>query len=326
MLAFFFLDVFSLYLLDNLPLRLTHRGSITAMMKMKNPTEAAVHHHDLRTFSSPSPAKMVPIISSLVVNLWNLKTVTLTQRWSGDVYVSLNDVSALRARDDAGIRSRVFLDVWLVKQERCVGQKKLSRVQFNMILPDIEYVPVFCVISQNDQRLRGWHEGPSEWEILQSVRSYAGNGQCVSLFLFYIVWKTTYFSDWLEILCMNNTLMIVEPRCTLLFPRRCPHLGLVGWYKRAKVGMVREVTQNPQRALHSEQTLVVHDCDGWIVQSSLSRGGVCGPGDLGHRVGVVGGADEGLLSHLHDHWYNRSWKGSRNDPTSLVLTSVVNSY
>lgn len=59
----------------------------------------------------------------------------------------LNDVFALQARDDASIRPGVFLDVWLAKQKRGVGQEKLFRVQFSMILPDVEYVPVFCVIS-----------------------------------------------------------------------------------------------------------------------------------------------------------------------------------
>lgn len=126
-----------------------------------------------------------------------------------------------------------------------------------------------------------------------------------------------FFSLQLE-WCMDNPLMIVKAHCTLLFPRRSPHLGLISWYKRAKVGIVRDVTQNPQSALHSEQTLV-HYCDGWIVQSSLSRGGICGPGDLGRRVGVLGGAGEGLLSHLHDHWLDGSWRDSTNDLTAAIL-------
>lgn len=124
----------------------------------------------------------------------------------------------------------------------------------------------------------------------------------------------SFHSDW----CGIKPVMTVKPGCTLLFPRRSPHLGLISWYKRAKVGRVRAVTQNPQSALHSEQTLVVHCCDGWIEQSSLSRGGICGPGDLGCRVGVVGGAGEGLLSHLHHHWLDGSWRDSTNDLPALV--------
>lgn len=107
--------------------------------------------------------------------------------------------------------------------------------------------------------------------------------------------------------------MMVKPHSTLLFPRRGPHLGLISWYKRAKVGIVSGVTQNPQSALHGEQTLVVHYCGGWIVQSSLSRGGICRPGDLGRRIGVVGGAGEGVLSHLHGHWLDGSWRDSTDD-------------
>lgn len=133
--------------LDVLLFCVTHRESITTMIKRKNPTEAAVHHHDLCTFSSPSPAEMLSIISPFSANLSVLKMVTLTHWWSGDVYISLNDVFALHTWDDASVQSWVLLDVWLVKQKRRVGQKKLLWVQLSMVLPDIEYVPVFCVIS-----------------------------------------------------------------------------------------------------------------------------------------------------------------------------------
>lgn len=51
--------------LDSSLFCLRHRGSRTAMRKMKKPTEAAVHHHDLRTFSAPSPAKNTRLFNFL---------------------------------------------------------------------------------------------------------------------------------------------------------------------------------------------------------------------------------------------------------------------
>lgn len=97
-------------------------------------------------------------------------------------------------------------------------------------------------------------------------------------------------------------------KLTLDLPRGSPHLGLVSRYERAEVGVVGEITQNPQRAHHSEQTLVVCGFDGWILQSFLGRGRVCGPGHLRDGVDVVRGAGDRLISHLHDHWLDDSCK------------------
>lgn len=94
----------------------------------------------------------------------------------------------------------------------------------------------------------------------------------------------------------------MKPNSTLVFPRGSPCLGLVSWYKRAEVGIVGKITQNPYCALYSEQTLVVCGYDGWILQSFNGRGAVRGPGDLRDWVNIVGGAGEPLFSHLHGHW------------------------
>lgn len=89
-------------------------------------------------------------------------------------------------------------------------------------------------------------------------------------------------------------------KCTLVFLRGSPHLGLVCRYEGAQVGVVGE-TLSSQRALHSEQTLDVCGFDGWIVQS-LVRGRVCGPCYLRGGINAVRGASDRLIGHLHGNW------------------------
>lgn len=89
--------------------------------------------------------------------------------------------------------------------------------------------------------------------------------------------------------------------------------------------MVGVVTQNPQRAPHSEQTLVVGGPDGGIYQSVLSRGRICGPGYMGNGVDVVRGARDGVISHLHDDRLDESWKKTRNSMRQVYqILSVGN--
>ena len=126
----------------------------------------------------------------------------------------------------------------------------------------------------------------------------------------------------------------VTSKLTLDLPRGSPHLGLVSRYERAKVGVVGEITQNPQRAHHSEQTLVVCGFDGWILQSFLGRGRVCGPGHLRDGVDVVRGAGDRLICHLHDHWLDDSCKEKhrrqdclfKGDTITYVAMATRHSY
>lgn len=53
---------------------------------------------------------------------------------------------ALQPRHDASEGSGVFPDAWLVKQQGGVGQEELLGVQLSMVLPDVEYASVLCVI------------------------------------------------------------------------------------------------------------------------------------------------------------------------------------
>lgn len=203
-----------------------------------------------------------PIFCPGFIEFTEQKTLILTYWCNSDVYFGLNDVSALQAWDGAGICPRVLLNVWLVKQKRSISQKKQVLVQFSLTLPQVKGVSGFWVISQDNCGLSGRGEGPGEGEILKTVRGDAWDGQRMTFFPCYTLWKI------FAIICQKSSSLlnyiIMQPKRTSVFPRGSPHLGLVSRYERADVGIIGEITQNPQCALHSEQTLVVCWFDGWI--------------------------------------------------------------
>lgn len=128
----------------------------------------------------------------------------LTYGWNSDVDFGLHDVFALQAWEGASVRPRVFLSVWLVKQKRSVSHKKLVLVQLGLTLPQVKGVSCFRVISQDDCGLTGRGEGPGEGEILQTLRGDAWDGQCVTLFLCYTLWKISY-TQLFAFLCQKSS-------------------------------------------------------------------------------------------------------------------------
>ena len=163
----------------------------------KKAAEAAVLHHDLRTLCSSTPVEQhnrFILVYCVLFSSWVLHLLRnlLTRRWNRDVNCGLNNVFALQAWEGACIRPRVVLGVWFVNQKRSISQKKQVLVQLSLTLPQVKGVSGFSVVSQNDCGLTGRGEGPGEGEILETVRGSAWDGQWMTLFLHYIIWKITY--------------------------------------------------------------------------------------------------------------------------------------
>lgn len=192
-----------------IPFFLAHWRRITVMVNKNKAAEAAVLHHDLCTLCSSTSAEQTwhTSISELFLfsslDLYYPLLLILTYWCHSDVYMGLNNVSALQAWEGAGICPRVLLNVWLVKQKRSVSQKKQVLVQFSLTFPKVKGVSGFCVISQDNCGLNGRSEGPGEGEILGTVRGDAWDGQCMTFFLCYTLWNISHLHC-LALVCQES--------------------------------------------------------------------------------------------------------------------------
>lgn len=138
------------------------------MVNRTKAAEAAVHHHDLCTLCSSTPAdqtwhslllcfffffKSIAFIRPTLI--YRDHRTILTYRCNSDVHIGLNDVSALQARDGAGVRPRVLLTVWSVKQKRSISPQEQVLVQLSLALPQVKGVSGSAVVSQDNCGLTG---------------------------------------------------------------------------------------------------------------------------------------------------------------------------
>lgn len=226
------------------------------MVNKKKAAEAAVLHHDLCTLRSSKPAERFVLVNGFSFPSWIYRvyisrqtyslideTVTFTWVWTTcllcmpekvQVYVpECSSVSGLWSRRDPSPRRSTswFSSAW-------------PSHRLNVCLFFVSYLKM-TVGSLDEVKVQVREKFWRACGAMQGMDS-AWPSSCV-------IWsERQHISIFLLFICLFMKMMsLCNQKRTLVFPRGSPHFGLVSRYERAEVGIVGEMTQNPQRALHS---------------------------------------------------------------------------